>query len=210
MWHYYITGGTENVLEYIHRAIDDGVEYIQIREKHLNARDLFHLVSQAVQAAKSTSTRILVNTRTDIAIAAGAHGVHLPANSIAPARLRAITPPGFIIGVSCHTLDEIIRAHQESADFAVFGPIFDTPGKGPALGVDALQKACAATTLPILALGGITWQNAPQCIEAGAAGIAGIRLFQESPPRDESPANSKPESDPASAKQRLRPPPSPR
>jgi thiamine-phosphate pyrophosphorylase len=210
MWRYYITGGTENVVEYIRRAIDDSVEYIQIREKHLNARALFHLVSQAVQAAESTSTRILVNTRADIAIAAGAHGVHLPANSIAPRLLRSIAPPEFIIGVSCHTLDEITRAHQESADFAVFGPIFDTPGKGPALGLDALHAACAATKLPILALGGITWQNASLCIEAGAAGIAGIRLFQESQPRDESPANSTPESDRVSAKQRLPPPPSQR
>ncbi len=178
MWRYYITGGTEKLLEYIRRAIDDGVEYIQIREKHLNARDLFHFVSTAVRATESTNTRILVNTRADIAIAAGAHGVHLPANSISPQLLRSITSPEFMIGVSCHTLDEITRAHQESADFAVFGPIFDTPGKGPAVGLDALHAACTATTLPILALGGITWQNASQCIEAGAAGIAGIRLFQ--------------------------------
>lgn len=178
MWRYYITGGDKKVLEYIRRAIDDGVEYVQIREKHLNARDVFQLVSRAVQASESTNTRILVNTRADIAIAAGAHGVHLPANSISPRLLRSITSPEFIIGVSCHTLDEITRADQESADFAVFGPVFDTPGKGPALGVNALHASCAATTLPVLALGGITWQNASRCIEAGAAGIAGIRLFQ--------------------------------
>jgi thiamine-phosphate pyrophosphorylase len=184
MLHCYITdrtslGSIEKLLECIQRAVDLGVEYIQIREKDLSARDLFYLVSRAVEIAESSDTRILVNSRADVAIAAGAHGVHLPANSVAPALLRAIAPANFTIGVSCHTLDELTRAARESADFAVFGPIFETRGKGPALGLDALHTACKSTTLPILALGGITWQNAPACIAAGAAGIAAIRLFQQ-------------------------------
>ncbi len=174
-----LLGSTEKLLECIQRAVSGGVDYIQIREKDLSARDLLHLVSMAVQIAGSTKTRILVNSRADVAIAAQAHGAHLPANSIAPALLHNIAPPNFTIGVSCHTLDEISRAARESADFAVFGPIFETPGKGPALGLDALHAACKSTKLPILALGGITWQNAPACLAAGAAGIAAIRLFQE-------------------------------
>jgi len=115
------------------------------------------------------SCKILVNSRADVALATGADGVHLPAD--APQE----TLPGLIVARSCHTLQEVKNAR---ADLITFGPIFESPGKGPALGLDALRTACQFGK-PVFALGGVNWENAGSCIQAGATGIAGIRLFQE-------------------------------
>ncbi len=157
------------------RAGRDGVDMIQVRAKQLSGRALAELVKSAVAASGG---KVLVNTRTDIALACGAQGVHLPAGSIAPRTIRRIAPGGFLIGVSCHTLDELNTAEREDADFAVFGPIFASVTKsGSPIGLEALRTAAQAVGLPIYALGGVTAENAPLCIQAGAAGIAGISLF---------------------------------
>jgi thiamine-phosphate diphosphorylase len=123
---------------------------------------------------------VLVNTRADIALECGAQGVHLPSDSPSPERIRAIAPAGFLIGVSCHNIDELMRAAREGADFAVYGPIFATrshPNAQP-IGLDALSAATRSVQLPIYALGGITEQNAMLCIGAGAVGVAGISMFE--------------------------------
>ena len=153
------------------------VDWVQIRDKDLPARDLIELV----RAAVPWGGRILVNTRVDVAIAAGAAGVHLPAGSMAPQVWRAITPAGFLIGVSCHTLEEVVQAENEGADYVVFGPVFAPLSKTSDLiprGLQELSRACASVKIPVLALGGITHQNALDCTKVGAAGIAGIALFQ--------------------------------
>jgi thiamine-phosphate pyrophosphorylase len=153
-----------------------GVDMIQIRAKELSARALTGLVRGAVACARQS--RVLVNTRTDIALACGAHGVHLPAGSMAPQTIRRITPAGFLIGISCHSIDELRAAEREGADFAVYGPVFPSPTKSLApIGIQAFREAASSVRLPVYALGGVTAANAPACIEAGAAGIAGISLF---------------------------------
>jgi thiamine-phosphate pyrophosphorylase len=158
------------------RAAGVGVEMIQIRAKELSARELSNLVGEVMRVAQSS--RILVNTRTDVALACGAHGVHLPAGSMAPDTIRRIAPPGFLIGVSCHSIDQLRAAEREGADFAVYGPVFPSVTKSlTPMGLNAFRRAVAAVQLPVYALGGVTRENAATCIAAGAFGIAGISLF---------------------------------
>lgn len=184
MLRYYITdrnaaGGVDALLVHIARALHEGVDFIQIREKDLGARDLLELARRALRLPNPHGSRILVNSRLDIALAAGAHGVHLPANSPAPRELRPIVPANFLIGVSTHTLEELRAAASESADFAVFGPVFKA--KPDPVGMAALREAAQAVAIPVLALGGVTESNTLECLQAGAAGVAGISMFQAAP-----------------------------
>jgi thiamine-phosphate pyrophosphorylase len=174
-------GGEARLLDAVARNIAEGVDWIQIREKDLPARELLDLVRCALALPSSAGTKILVNTRIDVALAAGAAGVHLPAGSIPPRAWRAITPPGFLIGVSCHAVEEVRAAETDAADYAVFGPVFaplsKTSGLAPR-GLEALAEAACAVRIPVLALGGVTRDRIPACLAAGAAGVAGISLFQ--------------------------------
>jgi len=156
------------------QAIRDAVDMIQIREKDLPPRDLLGLVSKIRDMAGGTKTRILVNDRLDVVLAAGIHGVHLPGNGLPPGRVRRFVE---VLGVSIHSLSEGLEAERAGSDFVVFGPVFDTPGK-KAVGLEPLRKISNSLKLPVLAIGGITLANSNEVLNAGAAGIAGIRLFQ--------------------------------
>jgi len=162
-------------LDVARRAAERGATMIQVRAKEVSGRALAELVRSIVSVAVCP---VLVNTRTDVALACGAAGVHLPSNSIAAAEIRQIASPGFLIGVSCHSVEELRAAEAEGADFAVFGPVFASMTKpvNP-VGLEALRAAMGAVRLPVYALGGVTHENESLCIEAGAAGIAGISFF---------------------------------
>jgi len=206
---YYITDRTafpgdessrrRRLLEKICEAARAGVDYIQLREKDLPTRDLELLAKEAVSVIaqlktenRELRTALLINSRTDVALAVQADGIHLRSHDVSPPDVRTVwqcgagaparrnSPSRPLIGVSCHTPPEVAQAAAQNATFAVFAPVFeknDSPTARPA-GLIALQKACEAA-IPVLALGGITLANAHSCLAAGAAGIAVIRLFQD-------------------------------
>ena len=186
MIRYYITdrrlaGGIEPLVKAISRNLMDGVDLVQIREKDLPGRELAALTRRVLALPNPHRSRILVNSRVDVAVACGAGGVHLPAGSLPIDRVRAISPANFLIGVSCHTEQELIDAEQGSADFAVLGPVFLSPSKHepqPPIGLETLARWTANTRIPVLALGGVSHRSAPLCVRAGAAGVAGISMFQ--------------------------------
>jgi thiamine-phosphate pyrophosphorylase len=162
-----------------------GVDMVQIREKDLASRELIALVEEALSAAREPgrgSASVIVNDRLDVALAAGAEGVHLGAHSMPVQVVRRSAPRPFVIGVSCHSLGEAMAAESGGADYLVLGPVFETPSKlayGPPLGLEMLRSVTSRIRIPVLALGGITVERIPPCLEAGASGIAGIRIFQD-------------------------------
>jgi len=207
---YYITdrrqfpGGPEEqerrLLEKIGECAAAGIEYIQLREKELSTRALEELARKAAAAVRGSGARLLINSRTDVAVAAGAHGVQLPANDLQASEVRAVFSlldqalfdqaragrRAPIIGVSAHSLEDVAYAEAHGADFAVFAPVFEKKGLANSAGLEQLRLICRrpGAAMPVFALGGINLKNARLCIEAGAAGIAGIRLFQENDVRN--------------------------
>lgn len=194
----------EILLKKIRAAAAAGVDWIQIREKDLSGKELSTLAREARKLAANRASasarvrtsspaetaraRILVNDRLDIALAAEAGGVHLGEQSLPPQealRVRKwLERKDFLIGVSCHSPRAAREAERGGADYLFFGPVFATPSKaayGAPQGLDRLGEVCRAVTLPVLAIGGITPENAAACLSAGASGIAGIRLFQGAP-----------------------------
>jgi thiamine-phosphate pyrophosphorylase len=193
---YYITDRTqfpgnegdrrERLLDKIAQAARSGFDFVQLREKDLSSRDVEVLAFEAVRRIRAYGgpTRLMINSRTDIALAAGIDGVHLRSQDIAAADVRKIWrkagwPNIPVIAISCHDLAEVLAAEKSGADFVVFGPVFEKKDslETRPTGLDALRSA-SQHKIPVLALGGVTEHNARLCIEAGAAGVAGIRLFQ--------------------------------
>jgi thiamine-phosphate pyrophosphorylase len=171
------------LLDKIAEASRWGVDFIQLREKDLSARELEALAGDAVRVVRENSSRtqLLINSRTDVAIACGADGVHLRSADVLPVEVRAgwrnrvsAVP---VISVACHSPAEVARAAAEGVDLAIFAPVFEKQGSSAA-GLSGLREACEHP-LKVLALGGVTLENARACVEVGAAGVAGIRLFQE-------------------------------
>lgn len=174
-----------HVLALVGRAVAAGVPLVQLREKNLSARVLYELAARAARLARGTRTRVLVNDRADIARASGCDGVQLTARSLDPSVVRRAFGPDLLVGVSTHSPAEARQARDADADFALFGPVFDTPSKrayGPPLGPRLLREAARALSpFPLVALGGVTPGNARACFEAGARGIAAIGMFADAP-----------------------------
>jgi thiamine-phosphate pyrophosphorylase len=188
----------ELLLEKIELAAAAGIDWIQLREKDLSGKQIASLTREALRRVSRQAshtrppTRILVNDRLDVVIAEQAGGVHLGENSL-PAdqakHLLLASPVAqssfqdFLVGVSCHSPEAAKSAAFAGADYIFFGPIFATPSKaafGAPQGLARLAEVCTSVTIPVLAIGGITLENAPACLSAGASGIAAIRLFQDS------------------------------
>lgn len=169
------------ILHLAEGAVAAQISLFQIREKTLSARVLFELVTRATKITRGSSTRLLVNDRFDVALAAGADGVHLTSASLPVTVVRAVCGPEFLIGSSTHSLETARDACHSGADFIVFGPVFDTESKrefGPPQGLNKLQHVASELQgFPVVAIGGITLDNAESCFAAGASGIAGISLF---------------------------------
>jgi thiamine-phosphate pyrophosphorylase len=181
----------------IGEALRAGVDYIQLREKDLSTRELEIFAREVADLVREHSprTRLLINSRTDVALVTGAEGVHLRADDVTPGDVRRIveiashrrltlartmTTTRFLVATSCHTVADVLRAESDRADFAVFSPVFgksSAPQTEPT-GLVALSNACKVR-IPVFALGGITMENAASCLRAGAAGVTGIRLFQQ-------------------------------
>jgi thiamine-phosphate pyrophosphorylase len=169
------------MVEWARAAAGAGIHLFQIREKDLEGRELEFLVRDVVSATAATRMRILVNDRIDVAIAAGAHGVHLPAASVASVRVRSMTPPDFIVGRSVHSAEEAsIESAGGAADYLIIGTVFPSSSKPDVtspLGIDELARASRVSRVPVLAIGGINEMRLSAVARSGAAGVAAITFF---------------------------------
>ena len=191
-------GANAELSRKIFDAIAADVDWVQVREKDMAAGELLTLAQGAVRAGDGERVprarkKIIVNDRLDVAIAASGAGVHLgresvPVSDVVQWCRQGNAPREFMVGVSCHSVTEARDAESAGASYVIFGPIFDTPSKrafGEPVGIAQLALACAALKIPVLAIGGIDVRNARECLRAGAAGIAAIRMFQDSRNADE-------------------------
>jgi thiamine-phosphate pyrophosphorylase len=190
------------LLEKIALVAAAGVDWIQLREKDLSGRQTAALTREALRSVSKPANcaqsltrvlvRILVNDRLDVALAEQAGGVHLGENSLPVEEANRLVrashatptrPRDFLVGVSAHSLEAAKSAASAGADYVFFGPVFATPSKsayGAPQGLERLAEVCASVAIPVLAIGGLTLENAHACLSAGASGLAAIRLFQDS------------------------------
>ncbi|MFY9823258.1 MAG: thiamine phosphate synthase [Thermoanaerobaculia bacterium] len=174
-----LPSSAQDLTDWLRALAAAGVGAVQIREKDLEDGALYDLTRRARQALPP-ATRVLVNGRLDVALAAGADGAHLPSDGLPAAPLRVRFGPGPLLGRSTHTLEEVERARDEGVDYVAFGPVYATPGKAEPLGLEALARAAgiAGAGVAVFALGGVTLGRFRELATAGAAGVAAIRLFQ--------------------------------
>jgi len=173
------------LLAKIEQAAKAGVDWIQLREKDLSGKQLSALAGEATGIAGASA--ILINDRLDVACAVKAGGVHLGEHSLPVGEAKRfiaerVGEGNLLVGASLHSLEAAIQAENDGANYVIFGPVFATPAKagfGAPQGLPSLRKVCAKLKIPVLAIGGITLENARECLEAGATGIAAIRLFQQ-------------------------------
>jgi thiamine-phosphate pyrophosphorylase len=170
------------LVESVGAAARAGVDLIHVRERRVDDLVLAEVVGRCVRAVRGTRARVLVNDRLDVALAGGAHGVHLRSDSYPAARARTLTAAGFLVGRSVHSVEDAVRASvDDSVNYLIFGTVFATsskPGHVPA-GLAALAETVRVTPVPVLAVGGVTAGNAPLVARAGAAGVAAIALFAD-------------------------------
>ncbi|MGE5360482.1 MAG: thiamine phosphate synthase [Bacteroidales bacterium] len=177
-----IDEGQRWLLDLVQAAIDAGIDVVQLREPQLPARQLYELAVEAVRRSRGTATRIVVNDRVDVALAARADGVHLGRPSLSPARVREIAQRPCLVGCSVHSLEELRNIPPAEVDYLVAGTVYPTASKPAAttlLGVDGFASLADATSLPVLAIGGVTLDRIPELAAAGAAGVAAIGLFAD-------------------------------
>jgi thiamine-phosphate pyrophosphorylase len=185
------------LIQKIEEVMAAGIDWVQIREKDLPAKQIASLTRQALDiaarlfAGRAGALRVLVNDRLDVAIAERAGGVHLGERSLPVAEAKRLlvsavrkepVDESFLVGVSCHSLESAQNAERSGGDYIFFGPVFATPSKagfGAPQGLDRLAEVCGSVSIPVLAIGGITLDNAESCLAAGATGIAAIRIFQD-------------------------------
>ena len=170
-----------------------GIDWVQIREKDLPARQISQIAREVLRSTAASGCavrsvpRIIINDRLDVALTEGAGGVHLGETGLPVKDARALIGKwtghkDFVVGASCHSVEAVRSAASDGADYVFFGPVFATPSKatfGLPQGLELLEDACRAVEIPVSAIGGITVENATKCLEAGARGIAAIRLFQD-------------------------------
>jgi thiamine-phosphate pyrophosphorylase len=177
-----ITGDADeaSLVRQVERALLAGVDFVQLRRRTLSGRELEALAKRLVALASRASGKILVNGRLDVALSAGAAGVHLPADGLPVAEVKKVVSTGFVVSRSTHSREEVERAYREGASFVVFGPIFPTASKPghPGVGLEALKETVSSVPIPVYALGGVTPERISQIHDTGAHGVTGISVFE--------------------------------
>ena len=173
-----------DLVEVVAAALNGGMRAVQLREKDLDTHELYRLAERLLAVTRARDAALLINDRVDVALALDADGVHLTRKSLPPHEARQLLGPRKLLGISCHSLDEVREAAEAPVDFLVFGPIHATPSKaryGAPLGLERLREARAATRLPLFAIGGITLARVSEVLAAGADGVALISAVMAAP-----------------------------
>ncbi|MCS6957437.1 MAG: thiamine phosphate synthase [Aquificaceae bacterium] len=165
-------------LERLEKLLKKGIRMVQLREKEISGAEYYRLALQVRELTGAYNALLFINDRLDIAMAVGADGVHLPDSSLPPKVVKDINPK-ILVGYSAHSIDKALWAQSQGADFVTLSPIFKTqshPEVEP-IGLQKLKEASEKLSIPVYALGGITWEKIRLCYKNGAYGVAGIGMF---------------------------------